>query len=73
MDREIINQRLHVTLNADMCKCATEKGYMLPCVSITHHYGKKATFTKRYEDGQPKTYELTVYNRNGKTEAIYLM
>lgn len=37
-------------LSDDMCKMAIEKGFHLPCVSITHYYGNGAKFV-RFDNG----------------------
>ena len=65
-------------LNPDMIKCAIEHGYKMPCVSVSHHFGKSAIFIEN-NDGN---FELDIFKHdalvNGQIEdmnptAIYLI
>lgn len=65
-------------LNPDMINCALEHGYKMPCVSVSHHFGKSAEFIEN-TDGN---FELDIFKHNalvnGQIEgmnptAIYLI
>lgn len=71
MNGEIIGKKLTVTLNDDMLRCAVEMGYRIPCVSISHYYGKRGVFQIRYKDGQIIRYELDIYDKNDRWMALY--
>jgi hypothetical protein len=73
LEKETINRKLSINcLSDNMIKCAIEKGYRIPVVSIKHHYNKAGTFIENYINNTIQSYELRVYNKN-KCEAIYLM
>lgn len=74
MTETIINKKLSINyLSDDMLKCAIEKGYKIPCVSIKHHYGKPAIFIQEYENGKVINNELQVMRKDGFADAIYCM
>lgn len=73
MVKEINSKRLTVILNDDMMKCAVEKGYKIPCVSISHYYGNVGVFKITYKDNLPDKYELEVQDKAGKFMALYLL
>lgn len=71
MNKEITKRKLTINcLSDNMVNCAIEKGFMLPVVSVKHHYGKPAEFIENYKDGTITDYILNIFNRN-KLEAIY--
>ena len=73
MKKVIAQRKLTINcLSDDMIKCATEKGFKIPIVSIKHHYNKIAIFVENYMNNIVQSYELRIYNKN-KCEAIYLM
>ena len=64
-------------LNPDMINVALRYGYKIPCVSVSHHYGKSALFIENTSG-----YEVDIYEHdalvNGMIErlnptAIYLI
>ena len=60
-------------ISDDMLRCATEKGYKLPCVSIKQYYSMKAEFIIDFKDNGIKKYSMNVLNDNNKVIAIYLI
>jgi len=74
MEKIIKLKKLSINcLSDDMLKCAIEKGFKIPCISITKHYGKQANFYINYKKGHIFNYELNVLDKKGKAEAIYLI
>lgn len=73
MKREMVRKRLTVILNDDMMKCAVEMGYKIPCVSISHYYGKKGIFKIDFKNGEPIRYELDIFDVNNKWQALYII
>ena len=74
---ERIKEKRTLTINClsdDMLQCAIKKGFKIPCVSISHYYGKPAIFAENYDkEGNIKDYTLTIYRDNNKFAAMYCM
>jgi hypothetical protein len=74
MNREIVQKKLTVNcLSDDMIRCAQEKGYKMPCVSIAQHYRKSAIFVINYKENIISNFELIIYGNKGKMDTMYLM
>jgi hypothetical protein len=67
----MLYKKLTVILNDDMVKFASEKGYKVPCVSISHYYGNKGVFDIYFKDNKPDRYELNIYNQNDDCISIW--
>jgi len=65
-------------LNPNMIECVKQYGYKMPCVNISHHFGKSAIFIENMNG----SFEVDIYKHNalinGEIErqnptAIYLI